>query len=436
MNPRSGTLFRAMWGFIRRRPAAPGTEVKAFAVGVDRPDMGRSKVLVTGMRSTQARVGNILGVGVIGCLGLIFLWWYYAHAAQRPAGDHAHNAAAASSDSKSEAALAPLDFSWAASTPNDANNAQASPAGSNSAPQGYLIGNVLDDAAVAGATPASTSPGDTNGWGAAHDASASKSRRMPAAATRQQREFESPVFARASEPMITNTSTSQTAVPSTMSGTGSSPESGKLTDLLRTTEASPAVARLIGPQHLLLPKGATIDATLITAMDSTLPGLVTCFTATDTYSADGSVVLIERGTTLFGETRSAAQAGSARIFVVWTEARTPAGVTVPLISPGADELGRSGLPGTVSRHFWDRFGAALLISVVDGAVETAVAAESRGSNGTTVQLDPESGRDVLTEVLRSTVGVPPTVVKRNGDRIQIVVARDVDFSSVYVLQRR
>jgi type IV secretion system protein VirB10 len=95
-----------------------------------------------------------------------------------------------------------------------------------------------------------------------------------------------------------------------------------------------------------------------------------------------------------------------------------------------------GLPGTVNRHFWDRFGAALLISVVDGAIQTAVADESRGSNGTTVQLDPESGRDVLTEVLRSTVGVPPTVVKRNGDRIQIVVARDVDFSSVYVLQRR
>jgi len=95
-----------------------------------------------------------------------------------------------------------------------------------------------------------------------------------------------------------------------------------------------------------------------------------------------------------------------------------------------------GLPGTVIRHFWDRFGAALLISVVDGAIQTAVAAESRGSNGTTVQLDPESGRDVLTEVLRSTVGVPPTVVKRNGDRIQIVVARDVDFSSVYVLQQR
>ena len=436
MSPRAGNLFRAAWGFIRRRPLNPGTEAKASAAGIDRPDLSRGKVMVTGIRSTQARVGNILGMGVIGCLGLVFLWWYYGHAAQRSTAGHARNAAAASSGSKTEAALAPLDFSWAASTPNDVNNAQPSPSSSSAAPRGYLIGNVSDDPAVAGATSASTAADDANGWGAVQDATVANGRHLPTAATRQQRELESPVFARASEAMITTTGVSSATVPSTMPGTGGTSESGKLADLLRATEAPTAIARLIGPQHLLLPKGATIDATLITAMDSTLPGLVTCVTAADTYSADGSVVLIERGTTLFGETRSTVQAGSARIFVVWTEARTPAGITVPLTSPGADELGRSGLPGTVNRHFWDRFGAALLISVVDGAIQTAVAAESRGSNGTTVQLDPESGRDVLTEVLRSTVGVPPTVVKRNGDRIQIVVARDVDFSSVYVLQRR
>jgi type IV secretion system protein VirB10 len=436
MSPRGGTLFRTVWGFIRRRPLTPGAEAKASAAGMDRPDLSRSKVMVTGMRSTQARVGNILGVSIIGCLGLVFLWWYYGHAAQRPATGRARNATTASGDSKTEAALAPLDFSWVASAPNDVNDAQPSPSSSRSTPQGYLIGNVLDDAAVAGAASASTTADDASGWGTIQDAKAAKAGHPPAAATRQQRVIESPVFARASEPMITTIGASSTTAPATMPGTENTPESGKLAELLRTADAPPAIARLMGPQHLLLPKGATIDATLITAMDSTLPGLVTCVTAADTYSADGSVVLIERGTTLFGETRSTVQAGSARIFVVWTEARTPTGVTVPLMSPGADELGRSGLPGTVNRHFWDRFGAALLISVVDGAIQAAVAAESRGSNGTTVQLDPESGRDVLTEVLRGTVGVPPTVVKRNGDRIQIVVARDLDFSSVYVLQRR
>ena len=37
--------------------------------------------------------------------------------------------------------------------------------------------------------------------------------------------------------------------------------------------------------------------------------MTTCITATDTFSADGSVVLLERGTKLVGETRGQVQQG-------------------------------------------------------------------------------------------------------------------------------
>jgi type IV secretion system protein VirB10 len=182
---------------------------------------------------------------------------------------------------------------------------------------------------------------------------------------------------------------------------------------------------------LLLPKGAFIDCTLETAIDSSLPGLTTCVTATDTFGADGRVVLLERGTKLVGETRGEVRQGTARVFVLWTEARTPTGVVVPLASPGTDELGRSGLAGTIDRHFMDRFGAAILISMIDGAIQAA--AQSRGGGGTVI-YNPSNATDVVTEVLKSTVNIPPTVRKQNGDRIQILVARDLDFRSVYELR--
>jgi type IV secretion system protein VirB10 len=184
-------------------------------------------------------------------------------------------------------------------------------------------------------------------------------------------------------------------------------------------------------QRLLLPKGAFIDCTLETAIDSTLPGMTTCVTATDTFGADGTVVLLPRGTKLVGETQGQAQQGSSRVFVLWTEARTPSGVVIPLDSPGTDALGRSGLSGKVNRHFWQRFGAAILISVINGGVEYAVQSQNRGG---AVIYDPGATQEVMTEALKGTVNIPPTVTVANGNRIQVLVARDVDFRSVYALR--
>jgi type IV secretion system protein VirB10 len=210
------------------------------------------------------------------------------------------------------------------------------------------------------------------------------------------------------------------------------PAGDEFSALLTSQTVHTAYARLLPSQRLLLPKGAFIDCTLETAIDSTLPGITTCVTATDTFSADGKVVLLERGTKLIGETRGQVQQASTRVFVLWTEARTPTGVVVPLDSPGADELGRSGLPGQVERHFWQRFGAAVLISLLDGGVQAAAQSVSHG-NGSIIYT-PSGPQDVMGEVLKGSLSIPPTVIKNNGDRIQVLAARDVDFSRVYELE--
>jgi type IV secretion system protein VirB10 len=206
---------------------------------------------------------------------------------------------------------------------------------------------------------------------------------------------------------------------------------GALSTLLHPSVTPAVRAQVLPTQRLLLPKGAFIDCTLETAVDSTLPGMTTCITATDTFSADGTVVLLERGTKLVGETRGEVGQGAARLFVLWTEARTPAGIVVPLASPGTDELGRAGLTGDVNRHFWQRFGAAILISIINGAVQAGI--QSSSSSGAVI-VNPSASTDVLTEVLKGTVNIPPTVTVQNGARIQVLVARDLDFRSVYELR--
>jgi len=205
-----------------------------------------------------------------------------------------------------------------------------------------------------------------------------------------------------------------------------------LGNLLRPTPTPTVQARVLPTLRYLLPQGAFIDCTLETAVSSALPGMTTCVTATDTFSAEGSVVLLERGTKLIGETRGEVQRGSPRLFVLWVQARTPDGIVVPLASPGTDELGRSGLSGHVDWHWWQRFGSAILITVIDGVIQGET--QSRANNA--FILNPSSADQVATEALRGNINIPPTIEKSQGDRIQILVARDVDFRSVYILRTR
>jgi type IV secretion system protein VirB10 len=374
----------------------------------------RSIASVNEARSLQSRISNILAMGLMSTLGLGLLAWYYVHT-------FAHQAdvkRAAQSASRNQAAgEMPLPSLGPIQPPAPTVERMLGPPPE---PPG-AIGNTpagMPDNGVAAAGPGG--PGSGAPPQKSPEQLALERRLSGPVSEGPQVEKDAP----ATPPMALE---SGALAPPAVAGTGES----ALASLLRPSITPAVRASVLPAQRLLLPKGAFIDCTLETAIDSTLPGMTTCVTATDTFGADGSTVLLERGSKLVGETRGEVAQGQARIFVLWTEARTPTGVIVPLASPGTDELGRSGLSGEVNRHFFQRFGAALLISVIDGALQAAVT--SRNSGGTVI-YNPSTSQDVMTEVLKSTVNIPPTITKDQGDRIQILVARDLDFRSVYELK--
>jgi len=55
------------------------------------------------------------------------------------------------------------------------------------------------------------------------------------------------------------------------------------------------------------------------------------------------------------------------------------------------------------------------------------------SNGTVIYA-PSGSQDVLTEAMKDSMHIVPTIAVRNGARIQVLVARDIDFRPVYELR--
>lgn len=373
-------------------------------------------------RSVQSRVSSILAITLMCVLGAGLLTWYYARALTRPA--QVQHAAQAAAKNRAQGdmplpSLGPIQAPFLQKVA--APQATPEPTAAEK-----LIGPAPDlpptNSSPVVLSAAGPSPGST---GAKTPSELALDRRLAGPAFALSSKEDTP-SAGSTAPEVAGISGQRRR------GDAGEGDAGQpLSALLRPT-VTPAVAASVLPtRRFLLAKGAFIDCTLETAIDSTLPGMTTCITATDTFSADGTIVLLERGTKLVGETRGQVQEGSARLFVLWTEARTPTGVVVPLNSPGTDELGRSGLSGEVNRHFWDRFGAAILLTVINGAVQGAV--NSKNSSGSVV-ISPSTSTDVMTDVLRSTINIPPTITKSQGDRIQVFVARDVDFRPVYELR--
>lgn len=227
--------------------------------------------------------------------------------------------------------------------------------------------------------------------------------------------------------------------------------------LLGTAAVATRASRIANPS-LTMAKGTLPDCTLITAISTDQPGFIKCLSSRPIYSMDGKVILMEAGTTFEGEYGAEMARGKKRIFALWTRAITPQYVVVQLNSPSSDALGRSGIAGGIDNHFLERFGGAMLYSLFSDYTnyltkrsqnrsqerQAAIAARAQGG-GNSVNLGgwgmgaPDFGQskstaDMIVEsMLKQGEDIQPTLNKNQGDIIKIFVARDVDFSQVYVL---
>ncbi len=236
---------------------------------------------------------------------------------------------------------------------------------------------------------------------------------------------------------IDDASAPHSALATTGSGSLGAPSAGPQLSSATTR----VTASMIGNRSLTLPKGTAFTCALKTKVISATSGLVACQVQRNVFSDDGRVLLIERGSHLDGDYRIASvKPGTVRIPVIWTRIRTPHGVVVDIDSPGTGPLGEAGIDGYVDNRWGERIGAALLLSLIDDSVQMVIQeqANSNGNNGqanTVILPSTTANTNKLAEkVLDSTINIPPLIYQNQGGIVGIVVAHDIDFSSVYALQ--
>jgi type IV secretion system protein VirB10 len=211
----------------------------------------------------------------------------------------------------------------------------------------------------------------------------------------------------------------------------------ELSSQLRPVITPGTQASVLADRNLMIAKGGFLDCVMESAIDTSQPGMVSCLLSRPAYSDNGHVILLDRGTKLTGEYKQQLRQGQARVFILWTRAKTPQGVLISLDSPGTDALGRAGVDGYIDTHFWERFGGALLLSVVDDAVAALARLPIEGNNNAiSYGNTADSARGVAAEVIRNTINIPPTLRKNQGDHINVYIARDLDFRSIYALKSR
>nr|UVY99622.1 conjugal transfer protein TrbI [Agrobacterium fabrum] len=187
-----------------------------------------------------------------------------------------------------------------------------------------------------------------------------------------------------------------------------------------------------------LKRGSVIPATLITGINSDLPGRITAQVSQNVFdSATGHRLLVPQGTKLFGRYDSKVSFGQSRVLVVWTDIIFPNGSTLQIGGmSGTDAQGYSGFRDKIDRKWLQTFGSAVLVAVIGTGIDMAVpesstlATQDTASDAARRNFAETFGR-VADRTIQRNMDVQPTLEIRPGYKFNVLVDQDIVFPGAF-----
>lgn len=184
--------------------------------------------------------------------------------------------------------------------------------------------------------------------------------------------------------------------------------------------------------------GFVIPATLISGINSDLPGQIVAQVSQDVYdTATGKYKLIPQGTRLVGSYDSQVAYGQSRVLVAWQRLVFPDGKAMDIGSmPGADGGGYTGFNDKVNNHYLRLFGSALLMSGIVAGINSSQTSPNNDPFGTSTntllsQAIAQQMGQVAVELFKKNLNIAPTLEIRPGYRFNVMVVKDLTFVRPY-----
>jgi type IV secretory pathway VirB10-like protein len=178
--------------------------------------------------------------------------------------------------------------------------------------------------------------------------------------------------------------------------------------------------------------GTIIPATLLTAINSDLPGQIIGQVRENVYdTVSGNYLLIPQGSKLLATYDSAVSYGQERVLFCWNRVIRPDGVSISLeCMPGADLAGSAGATDEVNHHWW-RIITGVALGTLLSATADRAAGNVTGYQPTVAQSWAANAGGAVNQagqqITQKNLAIQPTITVRAGYSVNVIVSKDIIF---------
>ena len=173
--------------------------------------------------------------------------------------------------------------------------------------------------------------------------------------------------------------------------------------------------------------GSVIPASLVTGLNSDLPGFVIGQVTENVYdTVSGRYLLVPQGTKIIGKYDSVVAFGQKRALVVWQRLIRPDGSSMVIDNlPATDEGGYAGLEDRVDYHTWSLLKGIGLASLLGVGSELTLGRNQSDLVSALEQSAIKNTDQAGQSLVQRQLDVQPTLTVRPGWPLRIIVHKDL-----------